>query len=67
MDMESDMGDGDMGMLPIFRPMIIIHLPLLWPLEQKATGNGRLKKLFGQKIERGGRERSRKNESAQGQ
>lgn len=33
MDMESDMGDGDMVMLQLFRPMFIIHLPLLWPLE----------------------------------
>jgi hypothetical protein len=45
MDMESDMSDGDMGMLGIFRPIIIIYPPLT------ARAN---------KIEEGGKERSRK-------
>jgi len=45
MDMESDMGDGDMVMLGFFRPFIIIDPPLSASAER---------------IEEGGKERSPK-------
>jgi hypothetical protein len=41
MDMEGDMSDGDMVMLGIFRPIIIIHPPLNWLIAQKTASEGK--------------------------
>jgi len=66
MDMESDMSDGDMVMLGIFRPTIIIHPPLARPFEPKTAREGR-RKFWGQKL-RGEEEKgAERNESVQGQ
>jgi hypothetical protein len=49
MDVESDMPDGDMGMLGIFRLTIIIHPPLARPFEPNTSLKGKSKENYGPK------------------
>jgi hypothetical protein len=49
MDMESDRSDGDMGMLGIFRPTIIIHPPLARPFEPNTALEGKGEESSGPK------------------
>jgi hypothetical protein len=50
MDMESDMGDGDMGKMKNFGAINNIHPPLIWPFHEKSFHEKEAEINFWEKI-----------------